>query len=58
MQGTIKLNDNDLELLHKIFEYGGYTTSLSINAYRNDISSVAVFYILKKLIKSITKVSL
>jgi len=49
LQRTIKLNDNDLELLHKIFKYGGYTTSLSVNAYRNDISSVAIFYILKKL---------
>lgn len=49
MQGVIKLNDNDRELLRKIFEYGGYTTSLSVIAYRNDISSVAVFYILKKL---------
>lgn len=49
MQGTIKLNDNDLDLLRKIFEYGGYTTSLSVNTYRSDITSVAVFYTLKKL---------
>lgn len=49
MQGTVKLNDNDLDLLWKIFEYGGYTTSLSVNAYRSDITSVAVFYNLKKL---------
>ncbi len=49
MKGAIKLNDNDFDLLRKIFEFGGYTTSLSVNAYRNDISSVAVFYILKKL---------
>jgi len=49
LKGAIKLNDNDFDLLRKIFEFGGYTTSLSVNAYRNDISSVAVFYILKKL---------
>lgn len=49
LRGTVKLNDNDLDLLRKIYEYGGYTTSLSVIAYRNDISSVAVFYILKKL---------
>lgn len=49
MKGATKLNDNDFDLLQKIFEFGGYTTSLSVSAYRKDISSVAVFYILKKL---------
>jgi len=31
-----KLNDRDMDLLKKIFEFGGYTTSISINNYRND----------------------
>lgn len=46
---AIKLNEKDLDLLQKILEYGGYATSFSLCSYRNDISTVAVFYILKKL---------
>ena len=31
-----KLNDSDLDLLKKIFEFSGYTTCLSINNYKTD----------------------
>jgi len=48
MTAAIKLNEKDQDILWKIFEYGGYTSSISLCNYRDDISSVAVFYNLKK----------
>jgi hypothetical protein len=45
----VRLNDNDAELLEKIYEYGGYTTSLSVGNYRNDCTKRGIRYIMKKL---------
>jgi hypothetical protein len=44
-----RLNGSDIDLLEKIFLFGGYTTSVSVQNYRSDCTARGVRYILKKL---------
>lgn len=44
-----RLNDSDVDLLEKIFLFGGYTTSISIQNFRDDCTPRGVRHMLKKL---------
>lgn len=45
------LTDLDRQLLRKIFEYSGYTTSISLNTYRNDKTLRNMQYFLNKMLQ-------